>query len=162
MRAIVSVTRDWGIGCEGRLVVKNPADMRHFRAQTTGGTVIMGRRTFESLPGGALPKRRNIVLTHDACFQAPNVEVAHSIDEVRSYVATDDPEAVWLIGGAQLYATLLDECTEAIVTRNDVSVPCDVFFRDLEADPAWDLVRTLSEGVTPAGIAYTIDVFAHR
>ena len=159
MRAIVSVTRDWGIGREGRLVVSNPADMRHFRTQTTQGTVVMGRKTFCSLPKGALPKRRNIVLTRDEGFCAPNVEVAHTLDEVRSLVATDDAERVWLIGGAELYAQLLSDCTQVLVTRNDVALPCDAFFPNLDDDAAWQQSSTLEEGVTPEGIAYAIQAF---
>ena len=65
MNAIVSVTSDWAIGNEGGLIVRNRADMRRFVSLTMGGTVLMGRTTFESFPGGPLKGRRNVVVTRD-------------------------------------------------------------------------------------------------
>ena len=82
MRAIVAVCSDWGIGNKGRLLVRNKADMHHFVACTTGGTVVMGRRTLESFPGGRpLKNRRNIVLTHGGTTLDPEAEKVASIDE---------------------------------------------------------------------------------
>ena len=81
MDAIVSVTRDWGIGRNGGLLVRNKADMRRFKELTMGGSVIMGRQTFEGLPGGPLPGRNNIVLTRNRDFSLAGIEVASSIDE---------------------------------------------------------------------------------
>ena len=154
MRAIVAVTRDWGIGCEGRLLVRNAADMRRFRELTTGGTVVMGRVTFQGLPGGALPKRRNVVVTANEGFSAEGVEVAHSLEEALTLVAADNPDAVWLIGGGRLYRELLPSCTEAVVTLNDTVERADTFFPDLDADPSWRLSGIEGTGTTKAGIAY--------
>jgi len=159
MRAIVSVTRDWAIGHEGGLLVRNPRDMRFFREMTSGGTVLMGRTTFEGLPHGALPKRRNVVLSHDVDYAAAGIEVAHSLEEALDLVEGDDPDRVWLIGGAAVYAALIDCCHEAYVTRNDVTLPADAYFPDLAADPAWRLSKTLESGVTDEGIPYTMCVF---
>ena len=74
---IVAVAHGGAIGRRGGLLCHLPADMRHFKAVTTGHTVIMGRRTYDSLPKGALPDRRNIVVTHNQEFSADRVEVAH-------------------------------------------------------------------------------------
>ena len=72
MNAIAAVSRDWGIGRAGELLFHIPEDLRRFRALTTGGTVIMGRKTLDSLPGGRpLPNRRNLVLTRNAAFSRP-------------------------------------------------------------------------------------------
>ncbi|MDO5710006.1 MAG: dihydrofolate reductase, partial [Coriobacteriales bacterium] len=105
MDAIVSVTRDWGIGHNGSLVVDNRADMRRFVALTCGGkrpkdaapgevlgTVIMGRKTFESFPGGALKARRNLVITRNESFTAPGAEVVHSVSEALASVADSNPD----------------------------------------------------------------------
>ncbi|MBR3318223.1 MAG: dihydrofolate reductase [Atopobiaceae bacterium] len=81
MNAIVSVTRDWGIGRNGGLVVRNRADMRFFRETTMGGTVVCGRTTFESFPGGALKGRRNVVLSRNPTFMAQGAEVVASVDD---------------------------------------------------------------------------------
>ena len=97
LSAIVAVCDDWGIGCEGDMVVSNRADMRHFVACTKGCPVIMGRKTLLSFPGGRpLKNRRNIVLTRDESFAPEGVDVVHSIDEALAAVA-DEPVA-WVIG----------------------------------------------------------------
>lgn len=91
MDAIVSVTREWAIGREGQLLVRNRADMRRFVQLTTGGTVLMGRKTYESFPKGPLKGRRNVILTRNTNYIPPNVpeelppstsiEVVHSLEE---------------------------------------------------------------------------------
>lgn len=155
MNAIVSVTADWGIGSAGRLPVRNRDDMRRFVALTRPGTVLMGRTTFEGFPHGALAGRRNVVLTTRADFRAPGVEVARSVAEALALVAADDPEHVWLIGGARTYEELVDACTRAYVTRNDVSVPVDAWFPDLDDRPRWHLASREPGGTTEAGVAFS-------
>ena len=136
MNAIVSVTGDWGIGSEGRLLVRNKADMHRFVELTMGGTVLMGRKTFESFPGGALKGRRNVVLTRDGGFRATGVEVVHDVDQALRAVSEgagekgEKVEKVWLIGGESVYRELLPACELAYVTKNDVVLPADAFFPD--------------------------------
>ncbi len=90
LSAIVAVCDDWGIGCEGDMVVSNRADMRHFVACTKGCPVIMGRKTLLSFPGGRpLKNRRNIVLTRDESFAAEGVDVVHGVDEALAAVADE-------------------------------------------------------------------------
>ena len=100
LSAIVAVCDDWGIGCEGDMVVSNRADMRHFVACTKGHPVIMGRKTLLSFPGGRpLKNRRNIVLTRDEGFALEGVDVVHSVDEALAAVA--DESVAWVIGGGE-------------------------------------------------------------
>lgn len=160
MNAIVSITRDWGIGREGKLLVRNREDMRRFVALTTGGTVVMGRKTFESLPGGPLKDRRNIVLTRDESWSAEGVEVVHGIDEALSLVDGADPDAVWLIGGAMLYRSLIKCCKCVYVTRHDVVVEADAYFPNLDADDRWQVVESNGAGTTEEGIAYEFVTYA--
>lgn len=155
MNAIVSVTSDWGIGYQGGLLVRNPDDMRFFRRMTTGGTVICGRTTYQSFPHGALPNRRNIVLSANPSFELDDAEVARSIAEVLALTADEDPAKVWLIGGERVYRSMLDQCDCVFVTKNDVVVPADAFFPDLDSCSEWVLDDTLGDGVTPAGIPYS-------
>lgn len=159
MNAIVSVTSDWGIGLKGRLLVPNREDMRYFVRMTMGGTVICGRKTFESFPGGPLKGRRNIVLTSDRNYAVEGVEVVHSISEVLEAVANDDPDATWLIGGATVYSLLLDECSHAYVTKHDVMLPCDARFPNLDDDSSWCVSRRLPGGVTPDGVSFEFLVY---
>lgn len=156
MRAIVSVTSDWAIGNEGGLIVRNRADMRRFVSLTMGGTVLMGRTTFESFPGGPLKGRRNVVVTRDRQYalRHEGVECAHSLDEALDLVAADDPDTVWLIGGESLYRALLAHCDRCFVTRNRVVVAADAFFPDLDADPSWELESVEEGGETSEGVRF--------
>ncbi|MDI9591360.1 MAG: dihydrofolate reductase [Acidobacteriota bacterium] len=156
MNAIVSVTSDWAIGNQGALLVRNPADMRRFVGLTMGGTVLMGRATFEGLPSGPLKGRRNVVVTSDPSYGLAHggIEVAHSPSQALSLVERDDPDAVWLIGGARLYRALLGHCTRCHVTRNHTLVPADAYIPDLDADPAWELERVEGGGVTAEGVPF--------
>ncbi|MBP3884021.1 MAG: dihydrofolate reductase [Olsenella sp.] len=154
MNAIVSVTSDWGIGNEGRLLVRNKDDMRRFVDLTMGGAVLMGRSTFESFPGGALKGRRNVVLTRQDGYAAEGIETYSQADEAIAALASEDPDRVWLIGGETVYHELLPHCTRAYVTKNDVALPADAFFPNLDEDPHWQIEETLEGGITKAGIPF--------
>ena len=156
MNAIVSVTSDWAIGNEGGLVVRTREDMRRFVRLTMGGTVLMGRTTFESFPSGPLKGRRNVVVTREREYGRAHegIECAHSLDEALRLVASDDPDSVWLIGGESLYRALLVCCDRCHVTRNRVSVTADACFPDRDADPAWELETVEEGGVTSGGVAF--------
>lgn len=161
LRAIVAVCDDWGIGRDGDMVVSNREDMRHFVARTTGHPVVMGRRTLESFPGGRpLRNRRNVVLTRDGGFAREGVEVAHSVEEALALVGGCDE--AWVIGGAEVYAQLLDRCEEAVVTHNHCVRPADAFFPDLAADPAWELAAREPGGVTDDGVAFEFATYRRR
>ncbi len=150
MNAIAAVSAAWGIGREGDLLFRIAGDLRRFRAMTTGGTVIMGRKTLDSLPGGGpLPNRRNIVLTRDPRFSRPGVEAAASPEEALALTAGEDPERVWLCGGGEVYRLLLPYCRRCCLTRVYADPPCDAWFPNLDRLGSWRLLRAeavLSEG----------------
>lgn len=100
------------IGRDGTLPWHLPADLRHFKAVTTGLPMIMGRRTFDSLPG-LLPGRRHIVLTRDAEWTAPGAEVAHALPEA---LALAGDGAVAVLGGAEIFRLF-----DALVTRVELT-----------------------------------------
>jgi dihydrofolate reductase len=112
---IVARATNGVIGRDGTLPWRIPADLKRFKALTMGTAMIMGRRTFDSLPG-VLPGRRHIVLTRDANWSANGVEIAHSVNEALE-LARDDPVSV--IGGAEIFELFLPfadrfELTEVI------------------------------------------------
>lgn len=164
MNAIVSVTSDWGIGHQGALLVRNRADMQRFVELTMGGTVLMGRVTFESLPGGPLKGRRNVVVTRDQQYaeRHEGIECASSPEEALALAATDDPDTVWLIGGERLYRALLGQCKRVFVTRNKTTVPADAFFPDLDADTSWELESIEEGGVTKSGVPFDFATYRNR
>ncbi len=161
MNAIVSATRDWGIGYDGNLLVRNKADMHRFVELTTGGTVIMGRKTLESFPGGPLKRRRNIVITHDETYHPERSERVASPQEALSSVASESPDSVWLIGGASVYRALLPACTRVYVTMNDLVVPADTFFPNLDESPDWILESTEDGGTTADGVRFSFLTYRH-
>ena len=153
-KAVVAVCDDWGIGHEGKLLVGNRADMRHFVEITRGQVVIMGRATLESLPGGRpLKDRRNIVLSRDPGLKVEGAEVVHTVDELLRAVE-GERRTLWVIGGASVYRLLLERCHEVHVTKNHCVRPADSHFPDLDALGTWKVAERLGAGETDEGVAY--------
>lgn len=123
---IAAVARNRAIGYNGDMVYFIKEDLRRFRQLTTGHTVIMGRRTFHSLPKGALPNRRNIVLSRTET-NFPGCDVYTSLSEALKYIA--DNEEAFIIGGASLYKEGLAVANRLYLTEIDAVPPhADVFF----------------------------------
>lgn len=162
MNAIVSVTRNWGIGKDGHLLVRNKEDMRFFRRMTMGGTVICGRTTFESFPGGALTGRRNVVVSTNPSFAPCGAEVFRSVEEALAAVSAENPDSVWLIGGMSVYEQLIAHCARAYVTKHDVEVPADAFFPNLDELDGWVVEKTEDGGVTPTGVPFAFVTYRHE
>jgi dihydrofolate reductase len=132
------------IGADGGLPWHLPEDLRLFRDLTMGATVVMGRRTWESLPERfrPLPGRINVVLTSDPRWSAPGARRAGSVDEA---LAGEGP--VWVIGGGAVYAAFLPHADEAVVTDVDLEVGGDTWAPVL--DDGWQLEsRSPAEGWT--------------
>ena len=142
------------IGKDGALPWRLPGDLKRFKAMTMGKPLLMGRKTFESLPG-PLPGRRNIVLTRDTGWRAYGAEVAHSVDAAIA-LAGDAPELA-VIGGAEIYALLIDCSTRIELTEVHRTIDGDVRMPPLGAGwrvekreiggPDWDYV-TLRRALT--------------
>ena len=150
MQAIVAVSQSWGIGKGGDLLFRLPSDLRRFKAMTTGHTVIMGRKTLDSLPGGkGLPHRRNLVLSRQSDFAPDRAEVIHSVEDILK-TAEDD---AFVIGGQQVYEQLLPHCERVHVTKVLADAPADAFFPNLDEDPAWR-IASVSDVLTESGISF--------
>ena len=142
MQAIVNVTPQWGIGSANRLLVRIRADMRRFRALTTGNTIVIGRKTLETFPNGKpLPNRENVILTHDNAFCAEGAIVAHDISELQKILSDRDPDSVFVCGGEQVYRQLLPYCSDAIVTLTYTCEKADRYFPNLNLLPNWVLTE---------------------
>ncbi len=137
---IVAIAQNGAIGYKGDLIYHLSADLRRFKELTTGHTVVMGRKTFESLPKGALPNRRNIVLTRQQGVEFPGAEVYKSLDEALSHCSRD--EKVFIIGGAQVYTQALGMADELEITLvHDTPAQADTFFPEFGSDKSWQLVN---------------------
>lgn len=138
MQAIVAVSENWGIGKDNDLLFRINADLKRFKALTSGHAVIMGRKTLQSLPGGkGLPNRRNVVLTSDMDFTAENVDVVHNRAAAVFAAGAD----AFVIGGASVYRQFLSLCDRVYVTRVFAAPEADAFFPDLDADPDWEIAE---------------------
>lgn len=125
--AIVALDNNNAIGRQGDLLCHLPADLKHFKSITMNHTIIMGRKTFESFPKGALPGRQNIVITRSANYQAPGIHVVHNLSEALK--AADMPGEVFIIGGAQIYRLAMPVVTRLYLTRIDAAfADADTFF----------------------------------
>jgi dihydrofolate reductase len=116
------------IGDDGTIPWHLPEDLAHFKELTLGGTVVMGRRTWQSLPERFRPLagRRNVVLTRDTAWSAQGAETVHSLDEILDATGPDDTSApVWIIGGGQVYARAAAAATRLEVTELDLEVAGD-------------------------------------
>ena len=155
MQAIVAVDRNWAIGRSGGMLFHLPGDLQFFKRTTLGKTVVMGRRTLESLPGGRpLRQRQNIVLTRDPDFTAEGVTAAHSLADLAKALKDVAPDDVMLIGGHQVYHLLIDCCDRAYVTHVEAEAPADCYFPNLSHRPGWRLVDK-SPAQQENGLAYT-------
>ena len=127
---IVAIAENYAIGKAGDLLCYLPDDLKHFKALTTGATVVMGKKTFFSLPRRPLPNRRNIVLTRDESFQYENTDVAHSIEELQKMLTAD--EKVFIIGGGEVYRQFMPLVNELHITHiHHTWEDADTFFPEI-------------------------------
>ena len=136
LSAIVVVAQNGAIGKDGDLLCHLPADLKHFKNITMGHTIIMGRRTWESLPKGALPGRKNVVITRNTHFVAEGAEVYHSLEQALEATAADGLR--FIIGGGMLYREAFHLTHTLHLTRLHASFPdADTFFPDIDMSQ-WD------------------------
>jgi len=127
---IAAVARNRAIGYENQLLYWLPNDLKRFKALTTGHTIIMGRRTYDSLPKGALPNRRNMVISR-SLTSLPGCEVYRSLAEALAHCAAD--EETFVIGGASIYEQAMPFATRLCLTEvDDIPAKADVYFPDYD------------------------------
>ena len=157
---IAAVARNGAIGLGNDLIFKEPADQQHFRAATLGCPVVMGRKTWDSVPARfrPLPGRRNVVISRNADFVAPGAEVAASLPAALALL--QDAPRVFVIGGAQLYAQALPLATELLLTEVDADLAGDTHF------PTWDRSdyneTDRRSAVTASGVGYAFVTYHRR
>jgi dihydrofolate reductase len=125
---IAAIARNRVIGKDNQLIWNIPQDMAHFKALTAGHTVVMGRKTWESLPPRfrPLPGRRNIVISRQAAYDAPGAEVAASLENALNLAAS--AATVFIIGGEQIYAQAMAVADRLEITEVDLEPEGDAWF----------------------------------
>lgn len=155
MNLIVAVDKNWGIGCNNKLLVSIPADMKFFRETTSGKVVVMGRKTLESFPNGLpLKNRTNIVLTKNPSFHVKGAIVLHSLEEVLEELKKYADEDIYIIGGGSIYRQFLPYCSVAHVTKINHAYEADAYFPNLDEIEEWRITAD-SEEQTYFDLEYT-------
>lgn len=157
---IVAIAENYAIGLNNELLWHLSDDLKRFKRITTGHTMIMGRNTFLSLPNGALPNRRHIVITDIEGEQFEGCEMAGSIEEAIALAGETDE--CFVIGGGMVYKQMLPVCKSLYLTRVHQSFEADTFFPEIDFSE-WEL--TESEEI-PAGekneYAHTYGVYIRK
>lgn len=151
---IAAIDQHRGIGYNGDMLYHIREDLRRFKSLTMGHTLVMGRKTFDSLPGGALPGRRNIVITRNEAWTAQGAERASSLAEALAMAAGDE---IYIIGGGQVYAEALPLADVLDLTLIHSAAPeVDTFFppyedmfveREREDKPDYSFVTLVRKGL---------------
>jgi dihydrofolate reductase len=153
---IVAVAENYAIGLKNDLLFHLPDDLKRFKELTTGHTIIMGKRTFESLPRRPLPNRRSLVITDIPGELIPGCEMAYSIDDA---IAKADPEKEnFIIGGGSIYRQFLPFSDKLYITWVHKSFEADTFFPEINMSE-WDLIEKTDipqNGTTDFNYSYCI------
>lgn len=140
LKLIASVDENWGIGLGQSLLFHIPEDLQWFKSHTVGKTVLLGRKTLESLPGGKpLPNRKHLLLSRTVQTYEGDVTVCPTVEEALR-LAEREPE-VWVIGGEQVYELLLPHCEEALITKVRAAGGADKYLPNLDEAPQWQLQK---------------------
>ena len=132
--AIVAVDNNWGIGFNGDLLEHIPEDLKYFKQLTAGNVVIMGRKTWDSLPNKPLPNRLNIVITSQKRENKENVKFM-SLKEAKQYAIINRPTNVFIIGGGNVYAQFINRVDKLYVTHIHHSWDdADTFFPQIDTN----------------------------
>lgn len=141
---IVAVGMRNEIGKDNQLLWHISDDLKRFKKLTTGNTIVMGRKTFESLPKGALPNRRNVVISRQTNLKIDKAEVFNSYEELYEHIGAD--EKVFIIGGASLYHYFSDKVAKVFLTEVEAELEADVYFPKMN----WEQWTRLEEENVPA------------
>jgi dihydrofolate reductase len=141
------------IGDQGKIPWRIPDDMKRFKALTVGLPIIMGRKTWDSLPKKPLPGRTNIVLTRDPRWQASGAIAVHSFADALARARSDNPSAIAVIGGAGVYREALPQATRIELTEVHTDAKGDTRLASFDRQVWRETART--EHVTPDGLRYS-------
>lgn len=160
--AIVAVDENWGIGYNGDLLAHIPEDLKYFKKLTTGNVVIMGRKTWDSLPKKPLLDRINVIITSQK-KEIENDNLAFlPMDYVKSLIKDDNDilEDIFIIGGGTIYKELLPYCNKIYITKIQKQFEnVDTYFPNLEESKEWKLIDS-SDTLTHEDLQYCFQQYS--
>jgi dihydrofolate reductase len=157
---IVAVSDDWGIGKDNELLWPISEDLKRFKRLTSGNIVIMGKKTWESLPRRPLPGRTNIVLTDDPKEIIDGSVTAYSIEDALS--KCEEGKEIFVIGGGSVYRQFMQVADRLYITHVHRNAPADVYFPEIDLN-IWEVVekeefKTTEDNIIP----YTYVIYGRR
>jgi dihydrofolate reductase len=153
---IVAVSDDWGIGKDNELLWHISDDLKRFKKLTLGNTIIMGKKTWESLPKRPLPGRKNIVLTDDPKESIDNSVTAYSIEDALSKCEED--EEIFIIGGGSVYRQFMPIADRLYITHVHQTAPADIYFPAIDLS-IWEITakeELKTDGINSIPYTYAI------
>ena len=164
MIAIAAVDKNWAIGNKGDLLISLPEDQKGvFRVYTAGNTVVFGRKTLMTFKDQKLlPKRINIILSRNKSFEKEGAVILHSTDELDSYAKNHPDEKIFVIGGEEIYKTLLPICDEAIITKINHEFEADAYFPNLDEDEEWELTKVEDTVMSEKGVSFNVCHYSRK
>ena len=158
MNFIVAVSENYGIGKDNNLLFNLPTDLKYFKEKTLNKVVVMGRKTFDSLPFKPLKNRVNIVITTDQTFNCEGVIVVNSFEELFKVLDNYNDEDVFVIGGSTIYNKLMERCRLAYITKVHKTVNADTYITNIEEKSNWKEIQT-SEVLNENNLDFEFKVF---
>jgi dihydrofolate reductase len=156
---IVAVSDDWGIGLNNDLLFNIPEDLKRFKRLTTGKTVIMGKKTWYSLPRRPLPGRRNIVITDIPGEEIQDAVMAYSIEDAVS--KCDSEEESFIIGGGSIYRQFMPIAGRLYISHVHSKAVADVYFPVIDPE-AWEIEEKEEFPAKENSPAYTYSVYRRK
>ena len=157
---IVALARDNAIGKNNQLLCHLPEDLAYFKKTTMGGTLLMGRKTFDSI-GRPLPGRKTVVVsTQDALLLPEGVEVVHSVADVLALL--QHTEKLFVAGGVQIYKLLFPYVSECLITRIDATFDADAYFPCELLPSEWELASASEWQTSANGIRYRFERYLRK
>ena len=161
MNFIVAVSADFAIGKDNKLLFSLPKDLAYFKEHTLNKVVVMGDRTYFSLPKRPLPKRTTIVMTFDKNFNEGGVTAVHSLEELSQELKKYDSNDVWVCGGASIYNLLMDYWEYGYITKVQKIVEADTYINNVDKKENWELLKK-GEIQSENGLEYSFDVYENK
>ena len=157
---IVAVSEDLGIGKDNELLWHISEDLKRFKKLTSGNAVIMGKKTWESLPRRPLPGRKNIVLTDDPHESIENSVTAYSIDDALDKCGPG--EEIFIIGGGSIYRQFMPIADRLFITHVHKKAPADIFFPEIDRS-VWEIIEKEEFKTDESNnIPYTYTIYERR
>lgn len=161
MNFIVAVSSDYAIGKNNDLLFNIPTDLKYFKEHTINKVIIMGDKTYLSLPKRPLPKRTTIVLSNNPEFNEEGIIIKRDLESLFEEIKKYNKDDVWVCGGGSIYNLLMDYCEKAYITKIEKSVPADIFIRNIEEEGGWEEISS-SEEIQENGLSFKFKIFENK